>query len=171
MILRRTVLLIVLLFTGLVLETSLFGGFTLTGTKPELLLLVALALAITEGPGVGATAGFVFGLGTDVVLQLPQGIGALTFTLAAYGVGRIRGHVQSPSAWMPIVLISLTTFVAVLFYGGFSQLLGEQSLPGIRIVRHAGLAAAYNALLTPFLFPLVRGLAATTRPRSTEVMP
>jgi len=169
MIWKRSLLVALLAITGLALETTLFGSLTLTGTKPELLLLITVALAIGEGPALGATAGFALGLATDLVLELPQGLSALTFTLAGYAVGRVRMHVQTPTAWLPMALVSVTTFAAVLFYGGISFLLGEP-ISVFRSLRHAGLAAGYNALLTPFVFPLVRGLAARLRPRMTEVI-
>lgn len=168
MILRRTILFAVLLPTGLALQTSLLGSFTLTGTKPELLLLVTLSLAIVEGPGFGAVAGFGFGLATDLVLELPAGISALTFTLAGYTVGRVRAHMQTASAWVPIVMVATATFLAVLFYGTFSMLL-DAALPITRTLRHSALAAVYNALLTPLVFPAMRVLASATRP-SLEVM-
>lgn len=170
MIARRTILVAALAITGLALETSFFGGLTLSGTKPELLLLLALALAITDGPAAGAAAGFTFGLLTDLVVESPAGVSALTFTLAGYAVGSVRAQLQAPSAWVPTVMISVTTVLAVLFYGGFSMLLGEPSLPASRILRHAVLAGVYNALLTPLLFPVIRGLARLTRPHATEVM-
>jgi rod shape-determining protein MreD len=170
MIVRRTLLVALLGITGIALQTSLFGELTLTGTKPELLLLLALALAIEDGPALGASAGFTFGLLTDAFLEQPAGVSALTFTLACYGVGRIRAQLQAPSAWMPTIMISATTLVVVLAFAMFLALLGEPLGPPVRVLRHAVLAAAYNALLTPLLFPLVRALVARSRPHATEVM-
>ena len=169
MIWKRAVLLTVLSLTGLAFQTSVFGSTTLMGSKPELLLLMVVALAMSEGPTFGTVAGFSMGLATDLVLELPQGLTALTYTVAGYVVGRIRAHVQTPVTWLPIVMVSMTTLGAVLFYGGFSQVLGA-TLPAQRVLRHALLASVYNALLTPFLFPLVRGLADRLRPRAAEVM-
>ena len=170
MIIRRSFLLLLLLFTGLALQTSLFGTLALAGTKPELLLMVSLAIALVEGPAFGATAGFVLGLGQDLVLELPAGVGALTFTVAAYVLGRIRMQLRSPSAWMPVVLVAVMTFIAMLFYGGFLILLGQAGLDGLFVLRHAGLAAVYNGLLTPLAFPLVRLLTGFARPGASEVM-
>lgn len=170
MIWRRTLLVALLGFTGLGLQTSVFGEMTLNGSKPELLLVIAVALAITEGPAVGAIAGFTFGLLADLVLGLPAGVTALTYTLVAHVVGRIRSQMQAPSAWMPIVLVALSTLVAVLFYGSVSFVLGEESLPVSRVLRHAIQSAIYNGLLTPFVYPVVRVLAARLRPRAAEVL-
>lgn len=169
MIWKRTVLLFLLTVTGLALETSVFGTATLVGTKPELLLLMTVALAMGEGPAVGATAGFVMGLSTDLVLQLPAGVNALTFTLIGYVVGRVRARVTTPSAWLPIVMVCLATFLGVFFYAGFNYLLGETLMP-IRVLRAATLSSAYNGLLTPFVFPIVRALGARLRPRAPEIL-
>jgi rod shape-determining protein MreD len=169
MVWKRTVLLFLLTITGLAIETSVLGTATLAGTKPELLLLMVVALGMGEGPAFGATAGFVMGLSTDLILQLPAGITALTYTLIGYAVGRIRAQVQTASAWLPMIMVSLATFVGVLFYAGFNYLLGD-TFPLSRTVRAAGLSAAYNGLLTPFVFPLVRALGARLRPRPPELL-
>ena len=170
MIWKRTFLLVLLTITGLALETSVLGTNTLLGSKPELLLLMVVALAMAEGAMFGTVAGFVMGLATDLVMGLPQGLTALTYTVAGYVVGRLRSTFQTPVAWLPMAMVGITTFGALLFYGLFALVLGESGLPPLRILRHSALAAAYNGLLTPFLFPLVRGLASRLRPPAAGVI-
>src|SRR5205807_6810732 len=111
MIWKRSLQLFLLTITGLAFETSVLGRATLVGTKPELLLLMVVALAMGEGPAFGATAGFVMGLSTDLVLQLPAGVSALTFTLIGSFVGRLRAQFQTRSAWLPMAMVSIATFV------------------------------------------------------------
>lgn len=170
MIWRRGLLLCLVTITGLALETSVFGSITLLGTKPQLLLLITIALAMGEGAAMGAFAGFTMGLATDLVLSTPQGLSALTFAIAGYTVGRVRATFQTPVAWLPIAMVTITTFASVLFYASFAIVLGQASLPLLRILRHAAMASAYNGLLTPFLYPMIRGLAARLRPRAAGVM-
>lgn len=170
MIWRRTFLVALLAVTGLGLQTSVFGEMTLNGSKPELLLVITVALALSEGATVGATAGFVLGLFGDLLLGLPAGINALTYTLVGYTVGTIRAKMQAPSAWMPIAMVSIATLTAVLFYGTFSLVLGQESLSPARVLRHAVQSAFYNGLLTPFVYPLVRALGGWLRPRAAEVL-
>jgi rod shape-determining protein MreD len=169
MIWKRTLLLFLLTITGLSFETSVFGRATLVGAKPELLLLIVVALGMCEGPAFGATAGFVMGLSTDLVLQLPAGVSALTYTLIGYTVGRLRAQVTTTSAWLPIVMVCSSTFVGMLFYVAFNRALGEH-FGFVTVVRAAGLAALYNGLLTPFVFPIVRALAERLRPPPSEVL-
>jgi rod shape-determining protein MreD len=169
MIWKRSLLLFLLTITGLAFETSVFGRATLVGAKPELLLLIVVALGMSEGPAFGATAGFVMGLSTDLVLQLPAGVSALTYTLIGYVVGRLRAQVAAASAWLPIVMVCSSTFAGVIFYTAFSRALG-QHFGFFSVVRAAALATLYNGLLTPFVFPIVRAIAARLRPPPSEAL-
>lgn len=164
MIWRRAGLLALLTVTGLALETALFGQASLAGTKPQLLLLATIALAIAEGPELGAVSGFTMGLATDLVLGLPKGVTALVYTVLGYVAGRLRMQVRAPTAWLPIGMEAAAAFVATVLYGGVAALLGEEAAGAAALARHAALGAVYNALLTPFVFPLVRALATRLRP-------
>ena len=163
MIYKRTLL---VALTGLVVETSILGEATLGGTKPQLLLLMTVALAMGEGPALGAGFGFTAGLATDLLTGLPAGLTAITYTIVGYAVGRIRAQVQTPTAWLPAAMEFAATLGGVLLYGGISLLVGQEATGGRALVVHALLAACYSALLTPFLYPLVRGLGARLRPAS-----
>ena len=67
-----------------------------------------------------------------------------------------------------MAMVSIATFLGVLFYAAFNRVLGEQ-FGALSVLRAAVLAAAYNCLLTPFAYPIVRALAARLRPRTAEV--
>lgn len=164
MIWKRSVLIFLLLMTGLLLETSVLGEATLVGAKPPLLLLFTVALAIGEGPGLGAGFGFAGGLLTDLLTGLPAGITALVYTIVGYAVGAIRAQVQSPSAWLPVSMEFTATFGGLLLYGGISFLLGQEQVAGVSLILTATFGACYNALLTPFLYPVVRAMGARLRP-------
>ena len=166
MIWKRTVLLALLIVTGLVIETSVLGEATLGGTKPQLLLLMTVALAMGEGPALGAGFGFTAGLATDVLTGLPAGLTAISYTVVGYVVGAIRAQVQTPTAWLPVAMEFAATLGGVLLYGGIALLLGQEAAGGRALPIHALFAACYSALLTPFLYPLVRGLGARLRPAS-----
>lgn len=165
MIWRRAVLLSLLTLSGLLVETTLLGSATLAGTKPELILLITIALALGEGSAVGAVAGFVGGVATDLLLDLPAGLSALVFTGVGYAVGAAREHFQTPAAWVPMGIAGAATAAGVFAYGAVGILFGQETITGGALARHAGLAAGYNVLLAPFVIPVVRGLAARMRPR------
>jgi len=166
---RRGLLVAVLAVTGLALETSVFGWMSLVGAKPELLLLVTVALAMGEGPEIGAIAGFFMGLATDLVSEPPHGVTALVFVLVGYAVGRIRSQLQSAGAMTPMWVVLTATFVGSLALAGIGFLFGQEFTAPLRIVRRAALVSAYNALLTPFVYPVVKRLAARVRPKGVVV--
>lgn len=167
MIWKRTLLLALLGLTGLLVETAVLGAATLDGSKPELLLLFVIAVALNEGPEFGAIAGFILGLLTDLFLGLPRGLSSLVFTGIGYGIGRARSQVSAPGAWVPIAVAFAATAAGVLAYGGIGMLLALH-IAARSLLRHALLASAYNALLMPFVFPLVRVLGNKLRPAGVQ---
>jgi rod shape-determining protein MreD len=166
MIWKRALLLGLLTVTGLVIETSILGEATLGGTKPQLLLMMTVALAMGEGPMLGAGFGFTAGLASDLLTGLPAGLTAVTYTIVGYTVGTIRAQVETPTAWFPAGMEFTATLGGVLLYGGISLLLGQEAVGGVALLIHALFSACYSALLTPFLYPIVRGLGARLRPAS-----
>jgi rod shape-determining protein MreD len=162
---RRTLLLAAVVVTALLLQTTVFADVRLFGARPELMYLLTIAFAVLEGPASGATAGFVGGMAQDFLLNQPKGITALTLTLVGYAIGMLRQYIVSPSPVLPVVLIACGTFAGVLFYGVVTFLLGQLDTSWLYLVRVAALSAAYNAILTPLLFPVLRRAAEGSRSR------
>ena len=156
---RRVLVLIVVLVTALLLQTTIFSDVTLLRAKPELVYLVTIVFAILEGPNTGAVVGFFGGMEQEFLSVAPKGITALTLTLLGYVIGLLRQYIVSPSPALPTLLVGIGTFAGVLFRGLVSFLLGQLHEPFVDLVTVAGLSALYNAVLTPLLFPLLRRLA------------
>jgi rod shape-determining protein MreD len=153
---RRTLTLIVIIVIALLLQTTVFSDVTLIGAKPELVYLVTIVLALLEGPAAGAVTGFAGGMAQDFLLNSPKGMTALTLTVLGYIVGLARQYIVSTSPVLPTVLVAAGTFAGILFFGLVSFLLGQFTGSVVYLVRVAALSAAYNAILTPILFPLLR---------------
>ena len=164
---RRTVAWTAVVVTALLLQSTAFAQIKLLGAKPELLYLVTVVLAMLEGPASGAIGGFAAGMAQDFLLNQPKGITALTLTLLGYVVGLVRQYIVTPSPALPVLIVGGATFVGLLFYGFVSFLLGQLSVGLGFLLRTAILSAIYNAVLTPFLFPLLRRVAESSR--STKV--
>jgi rod shape-determining protein MreD len=159
---RRVLAWIAVVVTALLLQTTIFAQIELGGSKPQLIFLVTIVMAVLEGPSSGAIAGFSGGMAQDFFLQQPAGITALTLTLVGYMVGTIRHYITTPSPALPTLLVGAGTAGGVIFYGFVSFLLGEP-LGVLEVLQVAFLSAVYNALLTPLLFPLLRRVAELSR--------
>jgi rod shape-determining protein MreD len=162
---RRVVLWLALVVTALLLQSVVFAKFQLGGAKPELIYLLTVIVASLEGPASGALAGFFGGMAQDFLLNQPKGITALTLTLVGYAVGMVAQYSTSTSPLMPVAVVAGATATAVVFSQMVSFLLGQHGVTFLYVVRVALLAAAYNAILTPVVYPLVRRLMEGSKSR------
>ncbi len=153
---RRTLVLVAVITTALLLQTTVFPELTLLGVKPELLYLVTVVFAALQGPAEGALVGFVSGLAQDFLLNTPKGITALTLTMLGYTVGLARQYITSPSPLLPAILVALGTAGGIAFHQAVAFLLGEEEGPFGYVAKVILLTAVYGAVLTPIFFPVLR---------------
>lgn len=160
---KRVLVVVAVVVTALLLQTTVFPELTLLGVRPELLYLVTVVFAALLGPAEGAVVGFVAGLAEDFMLDMPKGITALTLTLLGYTVGLARQYITSPSPLLPAVLVAVGTAAGVAFHQAVAFLLGEEGGPFGYIAKVVLLTALYGAVLTPIFFPVLRRAAAATQ--------
>jgi rod shape-determining protein MreD len=162
---RRVLALTAVVVTALLLQSTVFADLKLLGVRPELLYLVTIVIALLEGPNEGLVFGFFAGLAQDFLLNEPKGLTALTLTLLGYAVGLARQYIVSPSPLVPTIGVAIGTATGIGFYEVVAFLLGEYHQPVMFTVKVALLAALYNAVLTPILYPLLRRVSVGSRPR------
>ena len=153
-------------FIALAIQTTVLSQLTLLGVIPQLVLVVVVCLAFLDGSRVGVVAGFFGGLLLD--LQLPPdsivGLTALVYTLIGYGVGYLRQYSIGQSVWTPVLAVGLGSAVAEIAYALLAIMLGRSWVSLTFTAKVTGLVVLYDALLTPFVFPLVRRVADRFRP-------
>ena len=151
---------------ALTLQTTVLARLTLLGVIPQLVLVVVIALAWLEGERVGVTAGFFGGLLLD--LQLPPasivGLTALVYTFIGYGVGYFRQYSVGESVWSPVLAVVMGSIVAEWGYALLAILLGRAWVSLAFTAKVSALVVLYDALLTPFIYPLVRRVSERFRP-------
>ena len=95
---RRSGLLLVVLVTALVLQTSLLPALAIAGYRPDLLLLITTVVALRDGGPSGLRVGAAAGLMTDLVVSDAYlGISVITGVVVAYGVAAVRPYLTSGS--------------------------------------------------------------------------
>jgi rod shape-determining protein MreD len=156
---------IVVIVTGLLLQSTVFWNLKLLGVRPELMYLITIVIAILEGPNEGAVTGFAAGLAQDFLLNQPKGITALTLTLLGYAAGLARQYIVSPSPLLPTILVGIGTAAGIAFYQVVAFLLGQLEETFTYAVRVTLLTALYGALLTPIVYPLLRRVIEGSRPQ------
>jgi rod shape-determining protein MreD len=157
---RRALVIALLLMSALVLQTAMFPAITLLGFRPDLLLLVVVAVALHDGPLAGLRVGVVAGLLTDLlVVQAPVGLAVLVHTGVGYAIGLARPYLAPESISAPILLAFVSGVIGTAGYGVLAVLLGEERLPPAYLLQAALAVGLYNTLLAPIVLGVVKRLA------------
>lgn len=154
---RRFLLGAATVLTALLLQGVVIERLPLPGAAPDLLLLVVIAFALVEGPVSGVVTGFVAGLLADAQADHALGRLALAYLLVGYAVGLVDDE-RPRSVLAPYVAAALGTAGAIVVFGVEGLLLGDARVNVGAVLRAASTAAPYAVLLTPLVFPAVRGL-------------
>jgi rod shape-determining protein MreD len=150
-----------------VLQTTLFTHLRIDGVAPEVGLVAVLAVAYYDGAESGACFGFVMGLSIDLFLTTPLGLSALSYAITAYGVGVFQaGMVRKPPAIAPL-LGGIGGFFGGLVFLSIGAVVGESGFLSLASLKAVLIAAVYDALIAPVVFPLVRRAAQHTRNEAT----
>ena len=163
---RRPLVLAAVLVVAVVVQSTVLAGVRLAGARPDLLVLVVVAVAMASEATTGAVFGFVTGLVADLLFDLPVGVSALVYTAAGFAVGTARVYVTSHQPLVHLALAGAASLASVWCCG---LLLRVFDLSSWAAVARAGpLVALGNQLLTPFFYPVVWALTerAPARPGS-----
>jgi rod shape-determining protein MreD len=148
------------MLAAVLLQTTVLPRLTLFGAAPDLVLLVTISMGLLEGPIAGAAVGAAGGLLEDLLLTAITGLTALTYLLVGYAVGKVRPYVQSTSVLVPVTGIFVGTVAAQLTYAALSVLLGGPPSAMDRVLQASMLTGLYNAIIAPFVYPVVRHAAS-----------
>ncbi len=152
---NRQLFLMVVIALAFVFQMSVLPQFKLLGVQPDLILVVAIVVAVQDGPIAGAVVGFAGGMLQDMVSPQVMGVSALTKTLAAFLAGVMKDVFMTYSILLPVLLVFFLTFFELLLNQGVLVVLGQEKLVPVK----AGLlfaAALYNVLAVLVIYPLLR---------------
>jgi rod shape-determining protein MreD len=135
------------LFVGLVAQFALLDQLPVLGAHADLLLLLPISAGLLDGPQRGAIVGFLAGLVADLIVPLPYGLSALTYTIVGFGIGSLG----SLPAGRDLVGSRLATGVAgsaggTLLYALFASVVHQRDIAAANVAA-AVLVVSLGALL------------------------
>ncbi|HSK23971.1 MAG TPA: rod shape-determining protein MreD [Egicoccus sp.] len=149
-----------LLVTAAVLQTALFPFLTLAGYRPDLLLLVTVAIGLRDGPLPGLRVGFAAGVLTDLLVsQSPVGIAALIMAVIGFVVGLARPYLAPESVTAPVIIAFASGVLGTAGYGVLVLLLGEERIAPVMLLQASVAVGLYNTLLAPVALAAVGRLS------------
>jgi rod shape-determining protein MreD len=151
-ILRTTLVLLTLLGvqTSFLSEVRPFGGIV------DIVAVLAAVTGLIAGPRRGARAGFMFGIGFDLLIATPFGIKGLAYGLAAFVIGTLPDEpITNVRLLVPMVAAGGTA-LAVLIEGVAAAIFGRPEAFSRDLLASIVVSAAVGALLGPLMKRLVR---------------
>ena len=145
----RNILLIAL---ALLLQSTLFGKFSLFGVEPDLAVLVLIFIVSGSGPVGSVMYGFLIGFLQDVYSPEFLGMNAFAMSLIGYFLGLSRDRLSVENYSVKAIVAFLVCIVHDIIYFAFytkldtsviSNLFIRESLPG---------AVYTSCLLVVFVF-------------------
>jgi len=136
---------------AVVLQSSVLARLPLPGGRPNLVLVLVVAVGLAGGASAGLATGFAAGLLTDLLSAHPAGLLALCFAVAGFVAGLLEADVER-TVLAPMVMVAAATVAVGLAYLAVLGLLGRESADGIGALPGTVL---YDVMLTPFVVPLV----------------
>jgi len=152
---NREIFLFIVVVIAFILQLSVIPQFKLLGVQPDLILVVAIVVAVQDGPVEGAIIGFLGGMLQDIASPQVMGVSALSKALAAFLAGVLKDFFMTYSILLPVLLVFMLSFFELLLHQGVLVVLGQEQLPPVR----AGALFAislYNVIVVLVIYPLLR---------------
>lgn len=157
---QRVGMVALVLVTTAIVQTSLLPTLSLSGFRPDLLLLLVIAFALRDGLLTGLRVAFTAGVLVDLLLnESPVGLTALVYVGIAYAVGVARPYLAPDSLSAPMILSVAGTLVGVAGYGLLSAVLAEDPVSLALVATAALVSSLYALLLAPIVMGVVRRLS------------
>ena len=138
-----------------ILQLAVLPQFKLLGVQPDLILVVAVVVAVQDGPVAGAVVGFCGGLLQDIASPQVMGVSALTKTLAAFFAGMMKDFFMTYSILLPVVLVLLATVFEMGVHQVVMVVLGQESLAPFKVTTVL-VESLYNVIAVLVVYPFMR---------------
>jgi rod shape-determining protein MreD len=134
----------------------MLGAIDVGGGRPDLLLVVLVAVALARGTVVGAAAGFAGGLAMDLATFETLGLTSLLLTLTGYWVGRYGETTGRDRMHAPLLSVLVVTVAYGVGAYVLHTILGDAVSARVALGTALPPAVVMNLLLTFPVHALVR---------------
>jgi rod shape-determining protein MreD len=162
------VVVFVLAYIGILIQTNMGDVLSLAGMTPDFLLIITVFNAIFDGPRRGAYTGAGIGLLEDLYIGRFIGMNALVKGVAGLISGRLTQGAFRENMWVPVLTVMINSALSILLYYLIGRILGEQW--GLSALYWKGIPEfVYTLCLAPLLYGPFFGFAdAHLRKREGE---
>ncbi len=145
------IIVVIISYLGLILQSSFFDYFSIGGVKPDILLTCLVFYSIFNGHKKGMAMGAGLGLLED--LFIGQFIGPMVINRLIIGlaVGFFAKNIYKENYWLPVAILIVTTFLSNFFLWTFYSIFSSPISVGYYL-RISMLQSIYNLIFLPFFY-------------------
>ncbi|MEQ8235340.1 MAG: rod shape-determining protein MreD [Syntrophomonadaceae bacterium] len=144
----RYLILVLLSFLALFLQTTFFRAFTIGGIIPDLILILVVCHALFNGVYQGTIYGMLCGLLEDLYIGRFIGMNAVSKGITAYVAGRLQGNVFKENVMVGIIGVIGGTLLNFILLFILSALTFEKFNLDYSILIKLSYQLLYNTILT-----------------------
>ena len=152
----KIILTVILCTIANLLQSTLLGKIAILNVVPDLALCILVYSAYVNGTMPGQISGFFSGISLDLLSAAPLGLNGLVRTLVGALAGLFKGMFFLDSVFMPVILCILATLVKAIILLLLNLIFGP-AVPSYSFISAVfWLELGMNAVLSPFLFMLLK---------------
>ena len=120
----------------LLLQSSFLSKMNLGVVRPDAMLLLPITAGMLAGSERGAVVGFMAGVLSDLFLQTPMGLSALTYSVVGFGVGAMHTGVLRAAWWIGPLTAMVASAAGVVLFVVIGAVVGVANLfrPDLAII-------------------------------------
>lgn len=152
---NRQIFIGVLVVLAFVLQISVLPQLKLFGVQPDLILVLAIVVAVQEGPIPGAIVGFFGGLLQDLASPQVLGVGAFSKAVVAFLAGTMKDFFMTYTILLPVLLVFVLGMMEMSLHQVALVVLGQEQIPPFKITTIV-YASLYDVLIVFLLYPVLK---------------
>lgn len=145
------IVVIVISFLGLILQSSFFEYFSLLGVKPDIVLTCIVFYAVFNGYKKGLLIGGIIGLIEDLFIGQFIGPMIISRMLLGVAVGYFSRNIYKENYIIPIIILFVSTFFSNAFLWIFHSFY-KASISFKYFMNVSFLQSIYNLIFMPFFY-------------------
>ena len=152
------------LIVGIILQIGLAPHLAVFGVVPNIIFLVVVTVALTQGPVAGGVTGLIGGLVFDLLGNAAVGPYGLVLTLVGYTAGMLSANMFAEGWLLPVTVVAIASLASEVLHGIVLAVLGSGIPFWNSLVTVMLPAALYHTALAVLSYPLLARLLRTERP-------
>lgn len=149
----RVAVFTVLILAAILVKTTVLPAIAISSFRPDVLVVVIVAVALVEGPDTGIRVGFAAGLVQDLVggEAALVGLGAVIMMATGYVAGRLRPYILAAEQVTSVAVVGVLAGGATLAFGVLGRMFGLIQPSVARMVVATIIVGLYSAAVSPLI--------------------